>query len=103
MRIVETGNNRPSAKVDNLRIQTSKSHYFFIGADRGETPIFDRYGTRDGTMLILGCDPAIHTKLLPAAHRVDAAVERFVSFPGRLEPMVHGVAAHEARANCLAR
>ena len=33
---------------------------------------------------------------------VDAAVERFVSFAGRLEPVAHGMAAHEARAHLLA-
>ena len=34
--------------------------------------------------------------------RVDAAVERFVSFAGGLEPVAHGMAAHEARADLLA-
>jgi hypothetical protein len=34
--------------------------------------------------------------------RVNAAVEGLVSFVRRLEPIAHGVAAHEARANFLA-
>jgi len=34
--------------------------------------------------------------------RVDAAVERFVSFAGGLEPVAYGMAAHEARADLLA-
>jgi hypothetical protein len=33
--------------------------------------------------------------------RVDAAVERFVSFPGRFEPVADGMAAHEAGAHLL--
>jgi hypothetical protein len=33
---------------------------------------------------------------------VDAAVQRFVSFPGGLEPVAHGIAADESGADLLA-
>ena len=39
---------------------------------------------------------------MQCGERVDAAVERFVSFTGGLKPIPHGVAAHEARADLLA-
>jgi hypothetical protein len=37
-----------------------------------------------------------------SGERIDAAVERFVSFARRFEPVAHGVAAHEARSDFLA-
>ena len=39
---------------------------------------------------------------MQCGQRVDAPVERFVSFAGGFEPIAHRMAAHEARAHLLA-
>ena len=43
-----------------------------------------------------------HRARVQRGQGVDAAVEGFVSLAGRLEPLTHGMAAHEARAHLLA-
>ena len=59
VRVVETGNRRPAAKIDDFGLRGAMSHDLFIGSNRREPPVLDSDGLGERTALILSRNTAV--------------------------------------------